>query len=91
MVHDHFQFGESRLVLLNIWSLGHFIQWTFIGRFIFKNWWLFAILSVGWEILELYLPYEFVKETWDNKISDLVVNTIGFVLGIWLRYDEETL
>ena len=41
--------------------------------------------------MELYLPYEFVKETWDNKISDLVVNTIGFALGIWLRYDEETL
>jgi len=74
------------LVLLNIWSLGHFIQWTFIGRFFLRNWWIFFILSIGWEILELYLPYEFVKETWDNKISDIVVNTIGFYLGNRLRY-----
>ena len=76
------------IALLNIWSLGHFVQWTFVGRFLFRNWWIFFALSIGWEILELYLPYEFVKETWDNKISDLVVNTIGFVIGIRLRYDN---
>ncbi|MDA9714514.1 phosphatidylserine synthase [Euryarchaeota archaeon] len=79
------------MVLLNIWSLGHFIQWTFVGRFLFRNWWIFFTLSIGWEILELYLPYEFVKETWDNKISDLVVNTIGFLIGIRLRYDTKTM
>ena len=77
------------LALLNIWSLGHFIQWTFVGRFLFRNWWIFFALSIGWEILEPYLPYEFVKETWDNKISDLVVNTIGFIIGIRLRYDTQ--
>ena len=79
------------MVLLNIWSLGHFVQWTFIGRYILRNWWIFIFLSVGWEVLELYLPYEFVKETWDNKISDLVVNTIGFTIGKWIRYDPENL
>tara|TARA_B100000902_G_C26991719_1_gene755381 strand:- start:178 stop:417 length:240 start_codon:yes stop_codon:yes gene_type:complete len=77
------------LVLLNIWSLGHFIQWGFLGRFLLRNWWIFFILSIGWEILELYLPYEFVKETWDNKISDIVVNIIGFHLGNRLRYGPE--
>ena len=79
------------MVLLNIWSLGHFVQWTFIGRYLLRNWWIFIFLSVGWEVLELYLPYEFVKETWDNKISDLVVNTIGFTIGKWIRYDPENL
>ena len=79
------------MVLLNIWSLGHFVQWTFIGRYLLRNWWIFIFLSVGWEVLELYLPYEFVKETWDNKISDLVVNTIGFTIGKWIWYDPETL
>ena len=83
--------GVFDMVLLNIWSLGHFIQWTFIGRYLLRNWWIFIFLSVGWEVLELYLPYEFVKETWDNKISDLVVNTIGFAIGKWIRYDPETL
>jgi len=79
------------LTLINIWSLGHFVQWTFVGRFLFSNWWLFLFLSIGWEVLELYLPYEFVRETWDNKASDLVVNTIGFVLGNRLRYETEKL
>ncbi|MGB0612166.1 MAG: hypothetical protein ACPG79_07560 [Poseidonia sp.] len=73
------------MVLLNLWSLGHFLQWTAIGRFLLKNWPVFFLLSIGWEVLELYLPFDFVTETWDNKISDLVVNTIGFALGLRLR------
>ena len=83
--------GGSTVVLLNLWSLGHFVQWTFIGRYLLTNWWVFLALSVGWEVLELYLPFEFVEETWDNKISDLVVNTVGFALGMGLRYDPQTL
>ena len=39
----------------------------------------------------LLLPFEFVEETWDNKLSDLVVNTVGFALGMGLRYDPQTL
>ena len=73
------------MVLLNLWSLGHFLQWTAVGRFLLKNWPVFFLLSIGWEVLELYLPFDFVTETWDNKISDLVVNTIGFALGLRLR------
>ena len=72
-------------VILNLWSVGHFVQWTFVGRFLLTNWYVFFALSIGGEILELYLPFEFVNETWDNKISDLVVNTIGFYLGLRLR------
>ena len=53
--------------------------------FLLKNWPVFFLLSIGWEVLELYLPFDFVTETWDNKISDLVVNTIGFALGLRLR------
>ena len=79
------------VVLLNLWSLGHFVQWTFIGRYLLTNWWVFLALSVGWEVLELYLPFEFVEETWDNKLSDLVVNTVGFAIGLGLRYDPQTL
>jgi len=76
--------------LLNIWSLGHFIQWTFVGRFLFSNWYLFLALSIGWELLELVLPYEFAIETWENKISDIVVNTVGFHLGLRLRIARRT-
>jgi len=78
------------MYLFNIWSLGHFIQWTFVGRFLFSNWYLFLVLSIGWELLELVLPYEFAVEAWENKISDLVVNTIGFYLGLRLRITRST-
>ncbi|MCH1524398.1 MAG: hypothetical protein L7S41_04565 [Candidatus Thalassarchaeaceae archaeon] len=74
--------------ILNLWSLGHFIQWSFLGRFVFSNWYIFFILSVGWELIELILPYEFAVETLENKISDIVVNTFGFYLGVKLKNNE---
>ena len=73
------------MVLLNLWSLGHFVQWFAVGRWLFTNWYLFITLSVGWELIELVLPYEFAKETWDNKISDIIVNCMGFYFGMTLR------
>ena len=78
------------MVLLNIWSVGHFLQWAAIGRFLLSNWYVFFLLSVGWELLELALPYEFSKETWDNKISDIMVNCLGFYLGASFREDMST-
>ncbi|MDA7555995.1 hypothetical protein OAV46_03150 [Euryarchaeota archaeon] len=74
--------------ILNMWSLGHFIQWSFLGRFVFSNWYIFFILSVGWELIELKLPYEFAVETLENKVSDIVVNTFGFYLGVKLKNNE---
>ena len=85
MNRDKGEWQAPSMALLNLWSLGHFLQWTAIGRFLLKNWPVFFLLSIGWEVLELFLPFEFVSETWDNKISDLVVNTIGFALGLRLR------
>ena len=76
------------MTLLNLWSLGHFIQWAFIGRFVLTNWYIFLGLSIGWEVLELYLPFEFAQETWDNKISDIVVNILGFWIGNRVRIES---
>ena len=75
------------MVLLNLWSLGHFVQWSLVGRFILTNWYLFLFLSIGSEVLELVLPYEFPKETIDNKISDVIVNVAGFWIGNRIRID----
>ena len=75
------------MALLNLWSLGHFVQWSLVGRFILTNWYVFLILSIGWEFLELALPYEFAKETIDNKISDVIVNIVGFWIGNRIRID----
>ena len=77
------------MTLLNLWSLGHFVQWAGMGRFLLSNWYVFFALSVGWELLELYLPYEFAKETWENKISDIIVNILGFWLGKRVRIGLE--
>tara|TARA_B110000444_G_scaffold227913_1_gene233358 strand:- start:1235 stop:1435 length:201 start_codon:yes stop_codon:yes gene_type:complete len=63
-------------------------MWSFIGRFITTNWIIFFTISFGWEILELYLPYDFAIESNINKISDLIVNTIGFWIGLRLRYNS---
>jgi len=71
--------------ILNMWSLGHFIQWSFLGRFVLSNWYIFFMLSVGWELIELILPYEFAAEPLENKISDIIVNTLGFYLGLKLK------
>ena len=76
------------MALLNIWSLGHFVQWSIIGRFFLKNWYVFMFLSIGWELLELVLPYEFAKETWDNKVSDVVVNIVAFWIGNRTRIES---
>ena len=75
------------MALLNLWSLGHFVQWSLVGRFILTNWYVFLFLSIGWEFLELALPYEFAKETIDNKISDVIVNIAGFWIGNRIRID----
>ena len=77
------------MMLLNLWSLGHFVQWAGVGRFLLSNWYVFFALSVGWELLELYLPFEFAKETWENKISDIIVNILGFWLGKRVRIGLE--
>jgi len=77
------------MTLLNLWSLGHFVQWAGVGRFLLSNWYVFFALSIGWELLELYLPFEFAKETWENKISDIIVNILGFWLGKRVRIGLE--
>ncbi len=76
------------MALLNLWSLGHFVQWSLVGRFILTNWYVFLFLSIGWELIELVLPYEFAKETIDNKISDVIVNIAGFWIGNRIRIDS---
>ena len=71
--------------VLNAWSGCHFILWTVAGRFVLTNWYTFFAMSVCWEMVELVLPFEFANETLDNKLSDLVVNTLGFRLGLQMR------
>jgi hypothetical protein len=74
------------MVLLNLYSLSHFILWSTAGRFVLTSWKIFIILSIGWELLELILPFEFAVEGWENKCMDIVINTLGFSIGCRMRY-----
>ena len=71
--------------MLNLYSIGHFLQWFLIGHFLLNNWYIFFILSIGWELLEIILPYKFAAETYDNKILDIIINYLGFYLGNYIR------
>ena len=75
--------------MLNLYSLGHLLKWFVVGRFLLKSWLAFWMFSIGWELIELVLPYEFAKETYLNKLTDLIVNAIGFYAGNWLRKDKD--
>ncbi|MAJ44759.1 MAG: hypothetical protein CMF96_08485 [Candidatus Marinimicrobia bacterium] len=71
--------------LFNLYSFGHFIQWFIIGHFLLRNWVIFLFFSLSWELLELFLPYNFAIETLENKISDIIINCLGFYFGNFLR------
>ena len=46
---------------------------------------LFLMFSFGWEMLELVLPYDFAIETIPNKVTDILVNFIGYGLGLYSK------
>ena len=68
--------------LVNLWSIAHFFVWFFVGSFLFQSFFLFFIISFAWESLELVIPYDFGDESWENKGMDVLINIVGFVLGI---------
>jgi len=71
--------------MINIFSIGHFFQWLLIGYFLLSNWSAFFILSLAWEILELFLPFKFAIESNLNKLSDVFFNCMGFYLGNYFK------
>ena len=76
------------MAYVNLYSVSHFFIWFYASRYIFQSWRLFFFLSIGWEVLELYLPFEFAVEEFGNKIMDLIFNTIGFYLGNRIRIES---
>ena len=69
----------------NLWTVGHFLMWMVVGRFLFKSCLIMIILSVAWEAFEYYLPYEIAKEPLLNKFTDLIANSLGFYVGLKIR------
>jgi glycopeptide antibiotics resistance protein len=73
------------MAIFNLYSVSHLFIWLAAGRYTSINWVAFLMLSIGWEFLELVLPFEFAAETVDNKIGDVIVNILGFSIGRRLR------
>lgn len=71
--------------LINLYSLSHLIIWFLAGRFTRINWIVFLVLSIGWEFLELVIPFEFAEEWIGNKLADMVINILGFYVGTRLK------
>ena len=76
------------MAVVNLYSVSHFLIWLTAGRYTIMSWRTFLLLSVGWEFLELVLPFEFAVETLDNKVGDIIVNILGFHIGRRLRPSE---
>jgi len=70
-----------QMSFINYYSVIHFIIWFVYGKYLKKSWPLFLFLSIGWEILELFIPFNFAIESSINKITDIFINIIGFSLG----------
>ena len=73
------------MTIINHYSIIHFIIYYLVGRYTGIRWLLFLLLSFGWEMLELVLQYDFAIETIPNKIADILVNFIGYGVGLYFK------
>lgn len=70
---------------VNLYSIIHFIIWFLFARYARIGWLSFLSLSIGWELIELALPFDFATETIQNKIGDIIVNVLGYSSGLFFH------
>ena len=66
---------------INYYSVIHFVEYIILSLIPFVKLVHVAILSVSWEIIELFLDQEWAKESWGNKLFDIFFNFSGFIIG----------
>ena len=66
---------------INYYSVIHFVEYIILSLIPFVKLVHVAILSVSWEIIELFLNQEWAKESGGNKLFDIFFNFSGFVIG----------
>ena len=74
---------------INHFSFIHFIEYGFLSLLKFiqtKHMWL---ISIGWEIIELFIPNDWARESWANKLCDLFFNWLGFYIVRRLLYQSK--
>ena len=77
MNEPFFTFNDS----INYFSVIHFMEYTILSLIPFVKFVHVAILSVSWEILELFIEQEWAKESGGNKLFDIIFNFSGFIFG----------
>tara|TARA_Y100000034_G_scaffold136007_1_gene210237 strand:+ start:1390 stop:1635 length:246 start_codon:yes stop_codon:yes gene_type:complete len=67
------------------YSIVHVLLWFIVARYTKLSWEWFFVLSVGWEVFEwiisFYTDSNFFVENTINRVTDIVLNVIGFYLG----------
>ena len=66
---------------INHYTATHFFQYAVVSFIKVIKLWHIAIFSVIWEIFELYTHFEWGRESWLNKLIDIVFNILGFQFG----------
>jgi len=72
-----FTFNDS----INLYSLIHFVEYAILSLIPLLNFIHVALISVSWEILEVFIPQEWAKENITNKFFDIIFNFSGFYSG----------
>ena len=63
---------------INFYSLIHFIEYSILSMMPFIKNIHFWFISITWEILELFIKFDWARESWLNKLCDLIFNWSGF-------------
>jgi len=63
----------------------HFLIWYILARSTKLTWKWFLVLSIGWEVFEwissMYFSSNFFVENTTNRVTDIIINILGFYLG----------
>ena len=77
MNEPFYTFNDS----INYYSVIHFIEYIILSFIPSVKFVHVAILSVFWEIIELFIDQEWAKESGGNKLFDIFFNFTGFIFG----------
>lgn len=74
-IHYPVSFAEDTV---NLYSIVHFVEYGVLS--FIKQARLLHVLCIStvWEIIELFVVSEWARESWGNKIMDIVFNILGF-------------
>tara|TARA_B100000700_G_scaffold67995_1_gene75246 strand:+ start:9043 stop:9762 length:720 start_codon:yes stop_codon:yes gene_type:complete len=66
---------------VNTYSVGHIAFWYGMSQFSEIEVQQMLLSSLGWELIELYLPFKFTQESYLNKFFDILFGSLGFYIG----------